>query len=1041
MKCDGTLCINPFNYCGENNKGGILGCSLAKGHTGDHIACSTTKHNVETWSNDIEPKSKMKTPKKMYEVFVWQLDHSIGSGKNYIKLIPSSGEKGAKLDEEQVEAMLANPQYKVDESGHKILGTVPKFLVFCKKLGKASGYEPNYGNKQNCTQAYFQWKAEKDKQKTAKFYSSPPKPKTTSKKSLHFSTSEIGNWTPEPAIVDNDPNKTWATCTLKCGSIAQSQKIKGLSKRTTYVEAMTSANEISQARVLIQGDGACLHQTRASDSAAFSAMQGKFVRPCPSKPRHGFVDSRVISSEQEARTIVEEVIKAGERPEFIIMPKIDCSYSGVITTDLIAFGRSNDGATQGNDTVNVKLNIGPTEKDHIRNSIWHSKEWPYAETLYNGNDKPILVQLRAGPNNDESKVVKVVEVYKVDPKMELLEWAVIADALRKKTKVVHGQEWTEESVAVWHPGGSIASHFGVWCSDPSVQAPTIPYVMDEIEPKIGSIIEIGKKNKPKLSAFKEGLVLGLSAELKERASVVKDLRNFLGSFHLYALADLGDEFTAKYIGYSWAIGARVIAALPFGECTHSSCRVGGPTTTHSVLGAKLTGERDYEKVWRVEIERVLLGLHLCHSEFTNYKWKGSYGGPKWASCTSSIIKVIANIRAFVDITSSQNLSELVTATNIMVNEVHNGGWWLNKLLSKDVFDNASILPHFTIRPERAFEVKELGKLDRFKVKMEGRKVVKRLEVKLEDTATFVDKAQELEIKAQQEYIAEEAKKAKDLAKWKLENKPELYTGETPKVLVKAQYVINSGSTIHIQIPSTTIDKGYHTSNPEIDDVELFHKVELDFHKAKVNNKLVGSLAGTGKGYASVLLGRLDSPWIYIALGILSIKISNIELYNAIKQIEGNQKDILVKDKLPKVDQEVIDVINKLKSITSIGEEVSYVGIITDPEEIEQAVTAILTSSPNSKIKAIKAYRSMTGATLIEAKQYVEALEVKIKSKSKGKSRKFVHKKGFGGDTEYVELTPEGITYSVNAQGLKHKITFTPSDCFGYVAKGIWKEIE
>lgn len=59
MKCtkEKQLCVRS-NHCAapSNNTGFVAYCTLAKGHTGNHIACGIEDHNLRTWKQTKKGK-------------------------------------------------------------------------------------------------------------------------------------------------------------------------------------------------------------------------------------------------------------------------------------------------------------------------------------------------------------------------------------------------------------------------------------------------------------------------------------------------------------------------------------------------------------------------------------------------------------------------------------------------------------------------------------------------------------------------------------------------------------------------------------------------------------------------------------------------------------------------------------------------------------------------------------------------------------------------------------------------------------------------
>jgi hypothetical protein len=402
-------------------------------------------------------------------------------------------------------------------------------------------------------------------------------------------------------------DKTWIICNMNCSSFpARSQKIKGIRELGYSVKNLVDNYSIKKATVVTESIDIenVVHKhyennKRVKLDTVLNKVTGKFMRPCPQNPEHGFVDSRLVNTRADAIEVIEEIRKTGEIPEFIVMDKIECDYSGVINPDRTTLGRSNDGATSGKDAFEIPFVLSPDGKNQMVELFWDNKErycpvchitndnytnpsikcikcgtllerrWPFIELLYTVGVQPVIVQLRSGPElKVETEKIKVKYVYELNSNMDLIEWGKKSKELQKDIIIGSNGKYSRECPVVWHPGGALGSHFGVHCRETG-----LPYVTTAIKPIENSIIEIGVKNDTNLNALREGLVLGLETKLRLDSDsgfsdTRKDLKNFLAALHSYAIADLGIDEVARFVGYSWAIGARIIAALPFGEATH-----------------------------------------------------------------------------------------------------------------------------------------------------------------------------------------------------------------------------------------------------------------------------------------------------------------------------------------------------------------------------------------------------------------------------------------------------------------------------------------
>jgi len=727
-----------------------------------------------------------------YETYVW---------KKNLHISYSGAEAWGVHPFEQLELKMAGHILTAKQLAEVVAPNYPpsSHILFARRIGGTSaavGYKFYGTDSSTAYQIYYDLILEKDPDKKAKEVISKvvaPQPSISHKKGGTFGISHKSKTSHKSYsggtynYVPSSPKPTYSSsaasyfdlptssytsegeflvCSLGCLSFpARSQKIKGMRFLDEKVRRNTRTDNIYNAMVASSYEGEIekgvthVHSgasQRVSRATLIGKMQGKFVRPAPESPVHGFVDSRVISSHQEGEKILDEIKETGEVPELIIMDKVSCLYSAVVAPDRIAFGKGNDGATQGDDAVAICLNLGPENEEGLRKAFWSDKKWPYAELLYDGQDSnPLIVQMRAGPKmgGGEIKTIQVFSVTYVSEfkktttaAMELIDWKKWVEGLLEEKKgISQDKEGVEITPVVYHEGGELSSHFGVHCNEKG-----IPYFTSAPPPKVMDIIEVGKKNKPNLEALREGLAIGLDADLtgglppslttslvvKQVPAIMADLKNFLAALHLYPYCDLGDPFTAKFIGFSWAIGARLIAGLPLGEARHKTqaaadinnilikkALIKNPTLEEAKVEKVVTQtSRDlvYAKAWKLDLEVLTSCLIAAKESFFNksHHWGSSYGGKKWGKCTISLLRVFMDIKNFLNLPTSLNLGNLVDDINTMINEVHNGGGfsWIDKLSTKQVFDDVGKIPHFFLSPARAYEAKKVV-LQKFDSKM------------------------------------------------------------------------------------------------------------------------------------------------------------------------------------------------------------------------------------------------------------------------------------------------------------------------------------
>jgi len=722
-------------------------------------------------------------------------------------------------------------------------------------------------------------------------------------------------------------DKTWIMCNMGCNSFpARGQKIKGILGLSDYIKGMVDYKKIHNAVVVSENhDVLGIHHKHYNVNKRFEfediwpSVVGKFMRPVPKVPKHGFVDSRKVNTKEDVEKVIEEIRATGEEPEFIALPFIDCSYSSVITPDNIALGKGHDGATQGDGAYVLSLEVGDEQREQLNGLFWDVKEkycpnclktypynhymswtskdecdecdevllnkWPYVEVLYEDNlTMPTVVQLRSGPEMKiESERVKVKKVVKINSSMDLLEWDKLAHALKQEIENSPNGSYSRIVPVVWHPGGAYTSHFGVHCKDNK-----IPYLTSLENPcKEGDVIEVGVKSEMDLESLRQGLVLGFETkleglELDGRRKAKRFLKNFISTLHAYSLFDLGNSEVARFVGYSFAVGSRIIAGLPMGEARHlREARemienvIGeefeGVTCANNKMKHKMCSCGScrgyiYTTAWKLGIEKLIEGSLAAYNGFLLKDWSSSFGGKAWAECTKSLLDVFIAMREFLREPSKENGSEIVDKVNVMVNLAHNTGWFLNKLVEKSDFDKAHKLPHFSISPEIAFRLREeMEKVGKYALKVKAFQIAKTLDIKKQmEAGVLIDK----------EYTKDKPKINQDeVLIFKSPNfKSDMFSGQLTQEEIKTLIIPDSGIYIqyhykdhfHYQVKSFNINRpyGYSGSIYEIKGgVEVEKAAKGMYLDGNLNGDNVNSLTGSSTQYrvTKVFLAKNDKP--------------------------------------------------------------------------------------------------------------------------------------------------------------------------------------
>lgn len=434
--------------------------------------------------------------------------------------------------------------------------------------------------------------------------------------------------------------------TLKAG---RTQKLKGLLSLGFYFPTISPTYTFHE-----EGEPA---KDGLTDSIlSWSKM---FARPCPVRPRHGFVDSRLVTSLAELDGVIKETLIADPGGEVMLVPFHQSTWNAVWTPSCLSIGKGHDGATCGKDTLNIPLsgrhNLNPTliEKAGIG-----KEEWPYIEAVMGADKAPQLTQLRAGPIGDSKRdyipsPTSVEEIITVDTSSSLLEW-------EERIKGLEGKK----GVVVSHIGGSLVDHFSVHAR--SFQIPVITTRPIEV----GEVLEPLGEIPPDPEAILKGLAVGEAFPLNINENCGNAVAMLL--FALHNSASLEGE-GAFWVGVGASLMMRLGGTALKGEARHINNNKGPRYSVYArVLNNSLRRQR-------AALPR---NVHILrYGQFGG----NSVGGRKWALCGAATAKLFDAVGELASHPSQETVGVMMRAYNNAVNQAHNGGWWLNKFGSQDLF--------------------------------------------------------------------------------------------------------------------------------------------------------------------------------------------------------------------------------------------------------------------------------------------------------------------------------------------------------------------
>lgn len=410
-------------------------------------------------------------------------------------------------------------------------------------------------------------------------------------------------------------------------------------------------------------------------------LNDRFFRPCPTTPRHGFVESRSCKTKKELVSLAEETWAQDPNGEIVVMERIKATYSAVLVAEsgLLAIGPGHDGATSGNNSIVipvVPLKVEPFDdlyqflatKERAGVS---KKSHSYIEYVFSkaSLSKPIpwTVQFRAGPPVEsispdyipkETKVIKVIK-----PTNNLLEW-------EKTVESVKGVE----GVVAYKKDASLACHAAVHCV-----AAGIPFITTKC-PRKGTVL----KNTVKVfdfdqaeydHGFKMGWFVGPCGMRNTTPAAVAIVHNIA--------ALKSSPYYSRLIGFAAAAIFRAGALACIGELRH--IKNTEPASTYATLEKKDARLKVWQKNSKHSPRWLAQKLGRASIQFMKYGWTPSMGGQRWANAC------LSNISLYKSIVSG-DMENIIQALNIVINTCHNGGKLLNKFVEGNEFDLAAVYP-------------------------------------------------------------------------------------------------------------------------------------------------------------------------------------------------------------------------------------------------------------------------------------------------------------------------------------------------------------
>lgn len=440
-----------------------------------------------------------------------------------------------------------------------------------------------------------------------------------------------------------------------------------------------------------------------------------FARPCPKRPRHGFIDSRLVKTQADWDKLLAEIAACDEPDaEIICMPYLDAEWSGILTPKGLTIGPGNDGATSGHDSLTIPVESRDLLRHlGIRAADCGIKEAAYLElvcpkTPYSGlngvspSGRPELVQVRDGPLvnlTDRSIPFAVTVTEVVEAGGDLTKW----EARAKK--------FTPGTV-VWHPGGNLASHYAVHCINNNV-----PILCTKEAPKVGEVLAVANE-KPKLSDDDYKTIAGYMAAMAGSiGSNYEQMSQWceLGTAVLHGSSLWGNEphllrLRGTGVGAIMMLGGAAVLGELRHYYTHGPGRKGIKARCQGITFTPPTSARSVERlnVFREALDLDVLNLtaavRAAYYDFNQGGWQEGMGGRKWAACAGATLMLMQAVGDFLANPNEKTYAKVMVRLNRIIHVSHNGGLFLNKFMSTEKFSYLSDKPVLGFLSTTAFNV-------------------------------------------------------------------------------------------------------------------------------------------------------------------------------------------------------------------------------------------------------------------------------------------------------------------------------------------------
>lgn len=441
----------------------------------------------------------------------------------------------------------------------------------------------------------------------------------------------------------------------------------------------------------------------------------KFARPCPLVPRHGFVESRLVSSLEEVEALLKETHEHDKEGELILMDRLSGKHSAVMTATGVSWGMSNDGVTSGKG-VNLHIPAPSGKFDAMFLPFLglpaNANQGVYAE-LVEDNGAVCVVQMRLGPKQQGqapkrytvglSNMIRHILRPESD---DLIVWDKKLNDPNNKLRCAQ--------TLIWLPGQTMASHFAVQGIangyNVSVEKECPIEVLGVLRPDTSAPIDMDEADYKTLAkmfeAEKKTRFWDYPRDVLLSVGVLHSLPYWSNEHHLLALRARGAMIAARY-GLAACLGesrhhlhmSETPAKVPWDKLIEANPNLGGMRPSRSYVFVRsfaMPWEMGQDLAKAAAADMQIAGQPPVTDHLAKGGKLGEYGasfmGHRWEWAALRVHDLHAAINRFTNDPNKTNWGVILGHYNEIINAAHNGGYLLNKWCDASLIDNAASAP-------------------------------------------------------------------------------------------------------------------------------------------------------------------------------------------------------------------------------------------------------------------------------------------------------------------------------------------------------------